>query len=71
MKAQKTILALIVAAACLCLAADKPPDFLSLGWAKAANPYKLPDWFEGSRVQAHTRLSLNWQKTPEFAKWPL
>lgn len=66
MQAKKAFLALIVAAAGLCIAADQPPDFLRLGWEKATNPYKLPDWFEGNRVQAHTRLSLNWHKTPEF-----
>lgn len=61
---------LLVVLACHCLAVDKPsgqPDFSRLGWDKASNPYTLPDWFEGNRVQAHTRLSLNLQKTPELS----
>jgi len=35
-------------------------------WLDGAEDYRLPDWYEGNRVQLHTRLSLRWLDQPIF-----
>jgi hypothetical protein len=35
-------------------------------WIDAAEGYRLPAWFDGSRVCAHTRLSARWREDPVF-----
>ena len=45
---------------------DKPIEAVRPAWLEGATDYRLPAWFDGCRVQAHTRLGLPWLDKPEF-----
>ncbi len=39
-----------------------PIEPVTPDWVEASGDYRLPKWFDGIRVSAHTRLSLPWRK---------
>jgi len=47
--------------------AQQPLAAVHPDWLDEIEHYELPDWYEGARVQLHTRLSLRWLDKPEFS----
>ncbi len=47
---------------------SKPIEPINPSWLAGTADYKLPEWFESTRVCAHTRLTPKWMGRPAFLK---